>query len=178
MLDPTWAAQDNTSTAIGNIVALLHSFFSNLPQEWLDGTHLIIKHLRPVTSVAVLRIAFRIIGPLLPRLVNAHALFSKTLSLLLSIMVDVFGKNSTPSTPVEAADIADLIDFLHHIVHYEGQGGPVQTNSKPRLEVLALCGRALENLRPDVQHLLSHLKIDSNSSIYAATYQKQVQNAS
>ncbi|KAI8538185.1 hypothetical protein RHMOL_Rhmol09G0082600 [Rhododendron molle] len=112
LLDPTWAAQDNTSTAIGNIVALLHSFFSNLPQEWLDGTHLIIKHLRPVTSVAVLRIAFRVIGPLLPRLANAHALFSKTLSLLLSIMVDVFGKNSTPSTPVEAADIADLIDFL------------------------------------------------------------------
>ncbi|KAH7833170.1 hypothetical protein Vadar_003704 [Vaccinium darrowii] len=178
LLDPTWAAQDNTSTAIGNIVALLHSFFSNLPQEWLDGTHLIIKHLRPVTSVAVLRIAFRIIGPLLPRLVNAHALFSKTLSLLLSIMVDVFGKNSTPSTPVEAADIADLIDFLHHVVHYEGQGGPVQTNSKPRPEVLALCGRALENLRPDVQHLLSHLKIDSNSSIYAATHQKQVHNAS
>lgn len=34
------------------------------------------------------------------------------LSLVLSIMVDVFGKNSTPSTPVEAADIADLIDFL------------------------------------------------------------------
>ncbi|CAL5400013.1 unnamed protein product [Camellia sinensis] len=46
LLDPTWAAQDNTSTAIGNIVALLHSFFSNLPQEWLEGTHLIIKHLR------------------------------------------------------------------------------------------------------------------------------------
>ncbi|GMP59272.1 hypothetical protein CsSME_00022618 [Camellia sinensis var. sinensis] len=77
LLDPTWAAQDNTSTAIGNIVALLHSFFSNLPQEWLEGTHLIIKHLRPVTSVAVLRIVFRIMGPLLPRLANAHALFNK-----------------------------------------------------------------------------------------------------
>ncbi|KAE9450737.1 hypothetical protein C3L33_17361, partial [Rhododendron williamsianum] len=229
LLDPTWAAQDNTTdqlkiiTMKRNIVALLHSFFSNLPQEWLDGTHLIIKHLRPVTSVAVLRIAFRVIGPLLPRLANAHALFSKhfekgklgnyssetegtafyqmlwvspvhyccnefcsgtvgiailTLSLLLSMMVDVFGKNSTPSTPVEAADIADLIDFLHHIVHYEGQGGPVQTNSKPRLEILALCGRALENLRPDVQHLLSHLKTDANSSIYAATHLKQVHNPS
>ncbi|CAL5400022.1 unnamed protein product [Camellia sinensis] len=176
LLDPTWAAQDNTSTAIGNIVALLHSFFSNLPQEWLEGTHLIIKHLRPVTSVAVLRIVFRIMGPLLPRLANAHALFNKTLSLLLNIMVDVFGKNSQLSTPVEASDIADLIDFIYHVVHYEGQGGPVQANSKPRYEVLALCGRALENLRPDVQHLLSHLKTDINSSIYAATHPKLVQN--
>ncbi|KAG6714118.1 hypothetical protein I3842_05G186900 [Carya illinoinensis] len=77
LLDPTWAAQDNTSTAIGNMVALLHSFFSNLPQEWLEGTHVIIKHLRPVTSVAMLRIAFRIMGPLLPRLANAHSLFNK-----------------------------------------------------------------------------------------------------
>ncbi|CAL5396762.1 unnamed protein product [Camellia sinensis] len=176
LLDPTWAAQDNTSTAIGNIVALLHSFFSNLPQEWLEGTHLIIKHLRPVTSVAVLRIVFRIMGPLLPRLANAHALFNKTLSLLLNIMVDVFGKKSQLSTPVEASDIADLIDFIYHVVHYEGQGGPVQANSKPRYEVLALCGRALENLRPDVQHLLSHLKTDINSSIYAATHPMLVQN--
>lgn len=61
----------------GNIVALLHAFFSNLPQEWLEGTHDIIKHLRPVTSVAMLRIAFRIMGPLLPRLANAHNLFNK-----------------------------------------------------------------------------------------------------
>lgn len=61
----------------GNIVALLHSFFSNLPQEWLEGTHVIITRLRPVTSVAMLRIAFRIMGPLLPRLANAHTLFNK-----------------------------------------------------------------------------------------------------
>lgn len=113
LLDPTWAAQDNTSTAIGmrtcsqvvksyskifgwpscphnfsysywfcwaftgNVVALLHAFFSNLPLEWLEGTHVIIKHLRPVTSIAGLRIAFRIMGPLLPRLANAHTLFNK-----------------------------------------------------------------------------------------------------
>ncbi|KAF3432138.1 hypothetical protein FNV43_RR26877 [Rhamnella rubrinervis] len=178
LLDPTWAAQDNTSTAIGNVVSLLHSFFSNLPQEWLEGTHAIINHLRPVTSVAMLRIAFRIMGPLLPRLANAHTLFSKTLSLLLNLLVDVFGKNSQPSTPVEPSDIADLIDFLHHVVHYEGQGGPVQASSKPRPEVLALCGRALENLRPDIQHLLSHLKPDISSSIYASTHPKLVQNSS
>ena len=61
----------------GNIVALLHAFFSNLPQEWLDGTHLIIKNLRPVTSVAMLRVVFRIMGPLLPRIANTHALFNK-----------------------------------------------------------------------------------------------------
>ncbi|TXG57184.1 hypothetical protein EZV62_018497 [Acer yangbiense] len=176
LLDPTWAAQDNTSTAIGNIVALLHSFFGNLPQEWLEGTHVIIKHLRPVTSVAMLRIVFRIMGPLLPRLANAHTLFNKTLTLLLNTMGDVFGRNVQPPSPVEASEIADLIDFLHHVVHYEGQGGPVQANSKPRAEVLALCGRAAESLRPDVQHLLSHLKPDMNSSIYAATHPKLVQN--
>ncbi|CAK7326787.1 unnamed protein product [Dovyalis caffra] len=178
LLDPTWAAQDNTSTAIGNIIALLHSFFSNLPQEWLEGTHVIIKHLRPITSVAMLRIAFRIMGPLLPRLANAHTLFNKTLSMLLNTMVDVFGRNSQTSTAVEASEIADLIYFLHHIVHYEGQGGPVQPNSKPKAEVLALCGRAAESLRPDLQHLLSHLKPDLNSSIYAATHPKLVQNPS
>lgn len=176
LLDPTWAAQDNTSTAIGNIIALLHSFFSNLPQEWLEGTHVIIKHLRPITSVAMLRIAFRIMGPLLPRLANSHTLFNKTLSLLLNTMVDVFGRNSQTSTAVEASEIADLVDFLHHVVHYEGQGGPVQANSKPKAEVLALCGRAAESLRPDLQHLLSHLKPDMNSSIYAATHPKLVQN--
>ncbi|XP_073031480.1 mediator of RNA polymerase II transcription subunit 23 [Primulina eburnea] len=172
LLDPTWAAQDNTSTAIGNVVALLHSFFSNLPLEWLEGTHLIIKHLRPLTSIAALRIAFRIMSPLLPRVVNAHTLFSKTLSLLLSIMVDVFGRNSQQSASIEAPEIADIIDFLHHIVHFDGQGGPVQANSKPRPEILALIGRAAENLRPDVQHLLSHLKADVNCSIYAATHPK------
>ncbi|KAL0695236.1 hypothetical protein Bca4012_062416 [Brassica carinata] len=171
LMDPTWAAQDNTSTAIGNVVALLHAFFSNLPQEWLDGTHLIIKNLRPVTSVAMLRVAFRIMGPLLPRLANTHALFNKTLALLLSTMVDVFGKNSQTPVPVEASQIADLIDFLHHVVHYEGQGGAVQSSSKPRPDTLALVGRAADSLRPDVQHLLSHLRTDPNSSIYAAAHQ-------
>ncbi|TYH84161.1 hypothetical protein ES332_D02G180100v1 [Gossypium tomentosum] len=178
LLDPTWASQDNTSTAIGNIVALLHSFFSNLPQEWLEGTHVIIQQLRPVTSVAMLRIAFRIMGPLLPRLVTAHNLFNKILSLLLNTLVDVFGKNTQPPVPVEASEITDLIDYLHHIIHYEGQAGPVQANSKPRPEVLSICGRAAESLWPDVQHLLSHLKPDVNSSIYAATHPKIAQNPS
>lgn len=168
LLDPTWAAQDNTSTAIGNVVALLHSFFSNLPQEWLEGAHVIIKQLRPVTSVAMLRIAFRIMGPLLPKLANARALFSKTLSLLLSLLVDVFGKNSQPPAAVEASEIADIIDFLHHVIHYEGQGGPVQASSKPRPDVLVVIGRMSESLRPDVQHLLSHLRPDVDSSIYVA----------
>ncbi|XP_038985273.1 mediator of RNA polymerase II transcription subunit 23 [Phoenix dactylifera] len=176
LLDPTWASQDNTSTAIGNIVALLHSFFSNLPHEWLESTHTVIKHLRPVTSVAMLRIAFRIMGPLLPRLAFARPLFMKTLALLFNVIADVFGKNTQPSTPTEASEIKDLIDFLHHAVMYEGQGGPVQSTSKPKLEILTLCGKVLELLRPDVQHLLSHLKTDPNSSIYAATHPKIVQN--
>lgn len=67
--------------------------------------------------------------------------------------------------------------FRHHIVHFEGQGGPVQANSKPRPEILALIGRAAENLRSDVQHLLSHLKADVNCSIYAATHPKFSPNA-
>jgi hypothetical protein len=65
------------ASVAGNIVALLHSFFSNLPQEWLESTHTVIKHLRPVNSVAMLRIAFRILGPLLPRLAFARPLFMK-----------------------------------------------------------------------------------------------------
>ncbi|XP_072995887.1 mediator of RNA polymerase II transcription subunit 23 isoform X2 [Typha latifolia] len=175
LLDPSWASQDNTATAISNIVALLHSFFSNLPQEWLESTHTIIKHLRPVTSVAMLRIAFRIMGPLLPRLAFARPLFMKTLALLFNVLADVFGKNSQTSTP-EASDITDLIDFLHHAVMYEGQGGPVQNTSKPKLEILTLCGKVMELLRPDVQHLFSHLRTDPSCSIYAATHPKIVQN--
>ncbi|KAF5177911.1 Mediator of rna polymerase ii transcription subunit [Thalictrum thalictroides] len=172
LLDPTWAAQDNTSTAIGNIVALLHSFFSNLPQEWLEGTPAIIKHLKPVTSVAMLRLTFRIMGPLLPRLAAARPLFGKTLALLLNGISDVFGKNSQPSTPNEASGVADLIDFLYHLILYEGQGGPVQTTSKPKLDTLSTCGKLMEMLRPDIQHLLCHLRIDTNTSIYAATHPK------
>ncbi|KAL3578344.1 hypothetical protein D5086_019848 [Populus alba] len=176
LLDTTWPARDNTSTAIGNIIALLHSFFSNLPREWLERTQAIIKHLRQLTSVAMLRIAFRIMSPLLPRLADAHTLFNKTLSLLLDTMVDVFGRSSQTSTAVKASEIADLIAFLHHVVHYEGQGGPVQPNSKPKSEVLALCGRAAESLLLDLQHPLSHSKPETNSSIYAATHPKLVQD--
>jgi mediator of RNA polymerase II transcription subunit 23 len=66
----------------------------------------------------------------------------------------------------------------HHAVMYEGQGGPVQSTSKPKPEILTLCGKVIEILRPDVQHLLSHLKTDPNCSIYAATHPKFVQNTS
>ena len=69
-----------------------------------------------------------------------------------------------------------LVYVSHHVVHYEGQGGPVQPNSKPKTEVLVLCGGAAERLRPDLQHLLSHLKPVMNSSIYAATHPEFVQN--
>ncbi|KAF3630975.1 hypothetical protein T459_11901 [Capsicum annuum] len=106
---------------------------------------------------------------------RSHGL--QTLSLLLNILVDVFGRNSQLSAPIEAADITDIIDFLHHVIHYEGQGGPVQASSKPRSEILALFGRAAENLRADVQHLFSHLNADSNSSVYASTHPKMVPNA-
>lgn len=61
----------------GNTVALLHSFFSNLPQEWLESTQTLIMNFRPVTSVATLRIIFRIMGPLMPRLGFVHPVFLK-----------------------------------------------------------------------------------------------------
>lgn len=172
--DPTWAFQDNTSTTIGNIIALLHAFFSNLPHEWLEATHTIIKHLRPITTIAQLRIAFRIMGPLLPRVAIARPLFKKTLALLFSVLADVFGRNSQVSIPVEATEISDLIDFLHHAVLYEVQGS-TQNGAKPKPETLSLCSKAVEHLRPDLQHLLRHLSADPNSSIYAATHPKIVQ---
>lgn len=53
----------------------------------------------------------------------------------------------------------------------------MQSNSKPRPEVLALIARVAENLRPDVKHLLRHLKPDADASIYAATYTKMAQNS-
>ncbi|EPS63972.1 hypothetical protein M569_10807, partial [Genlisea aurea] len=171
LLDPTWAAQDDTSTSIGNVVALLHAFFGNLPLEWMEGSTVVINHLRPVTSVAGLRIAFRILSPLLHRLVNAHNLFMKALTALLNVVTDVFGRNNSSQSNgvvAEASEIVDIIDFLHHIVHYDGQGGPVQGNSKPRADVIALIGRIAENWRPDLYHLVIHLTPDPNSSIYAA----------
>lgn len=176
LLDPTWASQDNTSTAIGNIVALLHAFFTNLPHEWLESTHTVIKHLRPVTSVAMMRIAFRIMGPLLPRLAFARPLFMKTLALLFNVLADIFGKNCQHPTSADASEITDLVDFLHHVVMYEGQGGPVQSTSKPKFEILTLCGKVVDLLRPDVAHLFTHLTTDPNTSIYAATHPKLVQN--
>lgn len=69
------------------------------------------------------------------------------------------------------------VQTRHHAVMYEGQGGPVQSNSKPKVEILTLCGKVMGLLRPDVQHLFSHLKIDQTSSIYAATHPKLTQNS-
>lgn len=69
-----------------------------------------------------------------------------------------------------------VVCYRHHAVLYEGQGGPVQSSSKPKVETLTLCSKVVQLLRPDVQHLLSHLTNDQNSSIYAATHPKIVQN--
>ncbi|KAI4369057.1 hypothetical protein MLD38_017548 [Melastoma candidum] len=111
----------------------------DLPHEWLEGAHTIIKHLRPVTSVTMLRIAFR-------------GFFCQGLQMLILF----------------------LTRGRHQVVHYEGQGGPVQVNSKPRPEVLAIIGGACKRLRPDVQHLLAHLKLDVNSSVDAANNPKLI----
>ncbi|MQL77556.1 hypothetical protein Taro_009955 [Colocasia esculenta] len=111
-----------------------------------------------------------------PQAQGAHT--RQSMALLLNCMVDVFGKTLQPPASVEASEITDIIDFLHHAVLYEGQGGPVQSSSKPKPETLTLCAKVMDMLRPDVQHLLSHLKTDPNSSVYAATHPKLVQNPS
>ncbi|KAF3772743.1 Mediator of RNA polymerase II transcription subunit 23 [Nymphaea thermarum] len=63
----------------------------------------------------------------------------------------------------------------HHAVLYEGQG-PVQGDSKPKPDTLILCGKMVELLRPDLQHLFCHLRPDLKISIYAATHPKFVQS--
>lgn len=168
--DPTWAVQDDTSTIIGNTVALLHAFASNLSFEWLEGMHAVITLQRPIMSVAQLRLAFRIIGPLLPRLVISKPLFAKTLALLFTILADVFGQKSQLACSINIHEISDLIDFLHHAVMLEGQA-----SGKPRPETLMLCSKAVDRLRADLQPLFRHLSMDTNISIYAATHPKLVQ---
>lgn len=60
-----------------NTVTLLHTLQSNLPYEWLEGMHTVITQQRPFVSVVHLRLAYRIMGPLLPRLVISRPLFAK-----------------------------------------------------------------------------------------------------
>ncbi|KAL2653365.1 hypothetical protein R1flu_021493 [Riccia fluitans] len=172
--DPTWAVQDEMSNVVGNTMALLHAFSANLPFEWLEGMHSVITLQRPICSVAHLRLAFRIVGPLLPRLVISRQLFAKTLALLFTSMADVFGRNSVVTPKCEATEISDLVDFLHHAVLMEVQG----VNSvpgKPRPETLMLCTKVIERLRPDVQHMFRHLCADFTTSIYASTHPKMAQ---
>lgn len=66
-----------------NTVTLLHTLQSNLPFEWLEGMHSVITQQRPFVSVVHLRLAYRIMGPLLPRLLS-RPLFAKVpISLIL-----------------------------------------------------------------------------------------------
>jgi hypothetical protein len=64
-----------------NTVTLLHTLQSNLPFEWLEGMHSVITQQRPFVSVVHLRLAYRIMGPLLPRLLISRPLFAKVLAL-------------------------------------------------------------------------------------------------
>lgn len=168
--DPSWGARDDTATVIANTVTLLHTLQSNLPFEWLEGMHSVITQQRPFVSVVHLRLAYRIMGPLLPRLLS-RPLFAKTLALLFTILADVFGRNSQVPSATEATDIVDLVDFLHHAVMMEVQATG-QAGGRPRPETLVLCSKAVERLRPDVQLLFRHLSPDGASSIYAATHPK------
>ncbi|CAM6090169.1 unnamed protein product [Calypogeia fissa] len=172
--DPTWAVQDEMSNVLGNTLALVHTFGVNLPYDWLEGMHAIIKLQRPVTSVVHLRLAYRIMGPLLSRLVISRTLFTKTLVLLFAIMADVFGKNSPASPATDLSEISDLVDFLHHAVILEGQG-PNNIGGRPRPETLTFCTKAVDMLHPDLKHLFRHLSADVNTSIYAATHPKMTQ---
>ncbi|KAJ7524381.1 hypothetical protein O6H91_17G002600 [Diphasiastrum complanatum] len=175
--DPMWAVQDGTSTVVGNTVALLHAFGANLPFEWLEGMHAVINLQRPIRSVAQLRLAFRIMGPLLPRLAISRPLFQKTLALLFTIMAEVFGPSSQVCSTSDISEISDLIDFLHHAVMYEVQGAG-QNSGKPKLETLTLCSKAVERLHPNLQKLFIHLTINPHLSIYAATHPKFAQRSS
>jgi mediator of RNA polymerase II transcription subunit 23 len=172
--DPSWAVQDETATVIGNTVALLHAIGANLPFEWLEGMHAVITLQRPITSLVHLRLCYRIMGPLLPRLLISRPLFAKTLALLLTILADVFGRSPQVSSVTEASEISDLVDFLHHAVMMEVQMTG-QAGGRPRPDTLVLCTKAVERLRPDLQHLFRHLSADPNSSIYAATHPKLLQ---
>ncbi|KAH7428872.1 hypothetical protein KP509_09G020900 [Ceratopteris richardii] len=150
----------------GNLLALLHVFSNHLPFDWLEGLHTVINMQRPIVSVAQLRLAFRVLGPLLPRLVISKPLFTKTLALLFTIMADVFGQKPQPS-PINVIEISDLIDFLHHAVMLDG--------GKPRPEILNLCSKAVDRLHSDLQPYFRHLSTDSSKSIYAATHPKLLQ---
>lgn len=168
--DPTWAVENGTSTMIGNMLALLHVFSSHLSFDWLEGMHAVISLQRPIMSVAQLRLAFRIIGPLLPRLVISKPLFTKTLALLFTILADVFGQKSQPASSINIDEISDIVDFLHHAVMLDGQA-----SGKTRPETLLLCSKAVDRLHADLQPLFRHLSTDTNVSVYAATHPKLVQ---
>ncbi|KAG0577554.1 hypothetical protein KC19_5G164800 [Ceratodon purpureus] len=85
--DPSWGARDDTATVIANTVTLLHTLQSNLPFEWLENMHSVITQQRPFVSVVHLRLAYRIMGPLLPRLLISRPLFAKVLALAWFISI-------------------------------------------------------------------------------------------
>ena len=58
----------------------------------------------------------------------------------------------------------------HHAVMLDGQG-----SGKPRTETLALCSKAVDRLHPDLQPFFRHLRMDTNTSVYAAAHSKLVQ---
>jgi len=64
------------------------------PYLWFIGTLIVV-----VTKIGVLTVFLSLE-------------MTQTLSSLLSILVDVFGKNSQTTIAVDASDIADIIDFL------------------------------------------------------------------
>ncbi|XP_024525879.1 mediator of RNA polymerase II transcription subunit 23 [Selaginella moellendorffii] len=166
--DPSWAVQDGTSSVIGNAAALFHAFTANISFEWLENTHDVVNLQRPMTTVAQLRLAFRMLGPLVPRFVISRPLFAKTLALLFTMLAEVFGRNAQVH---DVTEITDLVDFMHHVVMLEAQ----QAGGKPRPDTLGLCNKAVERLHPDVQHLFQHLTVDPQRSIYAATHPKIAQ---
>eukprot|EP00850_Spirogloea_muscicola_P008367 SM000044S16014 [mRNA] locus=s44:548456:560883:- [translate_table: standard] len=172
--DASWSAANEVMNPLGkhrNMLALAHALCANLPFEWLEGSHEMVKLQRPVRTVAQLKICFKLLGPLLPRMAISRPLFAKTIALLFTIVADIFGRSVETPCPNPATDITDLVDFLHHAVMLEGgQGG--RPGRRPRVETLALCAKAVERLRPDLQALFRHLTNDQAVSIYAATHPK------
>eukprot|EP00897_Mesotaenium_endlicherianum_P002683 jgi/Mesen1/2442/ME000158S01646 len=176
-----WSAGDNTSTRLGRLVAL--------PYQWLEGAHALLLLQRPLRRVSQLRVAYRLMGPLLPRVLISRQLYAKvtplllllllllhlllppTLALLWLVTIDVLGEESQVALTGPASALTDIVDFMHHAVALDGtrRNQPVRRTDRDNADTLLLCSTSIARLRPDLRHAFRHLSIDPSSSIYAAT---------
>ena len=60
----------------GQVVAVCHALLASLPFEWLDGCVTLVRLQRPLKTVAHLRVVYRLLGPILPRMAISRTLFA------------------------------------------------------------------------------------------------------